>query len=109
MPSRREFLELTSLAAAGLAAPGITSPGSAPLGFIDIVRPPDRVLVQTAGADEVLSASSSGHWGGNAGIAVTTTVNNGALAVSLTSPSTAIRRIHLRWRGGFAGAPLILG
>lgn len=118
MTSRREFVERAALATLGLAAPASAlgqinqssaSPESTPPGLLDILRPPDRVLVQTAGADSVPASGPAERWTGGAGIVVTTAVRPGALHVSLASPSVGIRRIHLRWRGRIVGTPSILG
>jgi alpha-galactosidase len=74
-----------------------------PRGFLDIQRPPDAVIVQTA-TDERRLTRSGDRWT-NDSITVTTTGQR----VSLSSPSIAIKRIHLRWRGDLQTTRLILG
>ena len=115
MTSRREFLERSALAAAGLAVPPPHTLGpvartmaAGPGTFLDLLRPPDRVLVQGANGDQVLNRVAE-RWSGPDGVAVTTSVANDAVHVTLSSPSIAIKRVHLRWRGNIAGTRLILG
>jgi alpha-galactosidase len=122
MTSRRDFVERAALAAAGLAAPvpGLRQfvslsddPPSARSGFPSVVRPPDVVSVQatTGGPPTPVALARAGgnRWTAAGGILVSTIVHGGSLHVALTAPSTAISRIHLRWRGRITGTPAILG
>ena len=117
MPSRREFIEGAALAAAGLAFPGAgesrlvnaSVPSPASPGFLDLIRPPDRILAQTSAGDIVLTSGPAGQWTSDRGVTVTTIPRAGALHVALASPAAAITRLHLRWRGNLAGTPWILG
>jgi alpha-galactosidase len=110
MPSRREFLERSALAAAGLSLPdriagGHTSP--APDTFLDLRRAPDAVVVQTTEGYPSLRAAG-GRWEG-AGVTVTLDPTADALGLVLTAPATAVQRLHLRWRANLAGVRLLLG
>src|SRR5690242_13644652 len=126
MPSRREFIEGAALAAAGLALPAVaegranqtpapasptpaTSSATPPAGFLDVIRPPDRILAQTSAGDIVLANGPAERWTGDRGVTVTTSARAGALRVTLASPGAAITRLHLRWRGNLTGTPWILG
>ncbi|MEP6574781.1 MAG: hypothetical protein ABJD11_18930, partial [Gemmatimonadota bacterium] len=118
MTSRREFVERSALSALGLTVPLpalqqlIETPRTsapAPRGFLDLLRAPDRVLAQTGAGDKVLAHASAERWTADGGVLVTTTVRTGALRVTLTSPSLAVSRLHLRWRGSIGGTPSILG
>ncbi len=77
--------------------------------FVDLRRQPDVVIVQTANGDRRLTPSSEDHWDGTDQIAVTTADVKTALRVSLSSPSVAVIRLRLRWRGALSGTQLILG
>lgn len=118
MTSRRTFLERAAIASAGLALPAADALGAVARaensrpkarGYLDILRVPDRVLVQTATSDIVLPASSGGTWRSDSGIVVNTTPANGSLSVTLGSPTVAIKRISLRWRGSLGDTRLLLG
>src|SRR5262245_16128139 len=101
MPSRRQFLEQGVAAAAGLSLPSVVSPAS-PRGtsraYLDLGRPPDAVSVQLSTGDSALR-SAGGRWSSDSGVSVAITGIPGAMRVSLASPSVAIKRLHLRWRG----------
>ena len=111
MPSRREFVEGAALAAAGLALPWPArgTPPRPPGGFLDLLRPPDRIVVQTGSGDSVLTRDAAGRWSDGKGIAVSTALAGSALRISLSSPAIPVRRLHLRWRGPIPGSPAILG
>ena len=116
MTSRREFIECAALSALGLAVPVSAATGSTPVappphrrGFLDLLRAPDRIAVQTATGEETLSQDNGERWTGGHGLLITTAVHAGALYVALASPAVAVKRMHLRWRGRMADARLILG
>ncbi|MGH7615674.1 MAG: hypothetical protein ACREPM_00425, partial [Gemmatimonadaceae bacterium] len=79
-----------------------------PRGFLDLHRAPNSVTVQSASGDLRLSRASGGRWT-NADVIVTTAERSDALAVQLSAPTTAMKRLHLRWRGHSSDARLILG
>ena len=113
MPSRRDFIENSLSAAAGmsLVRPRVThrSADSAPhRGFLDLLQPPDLVVVQSETGEFRLDSSSGGHWA-NGGVVVATVPEAGALSVRLSAPTTAIKRLHLRWHGRLADVRFILG
>ena len=117
MTTRREFVERASLSAAGLLASGSgvdrltrgEAPGLLPPGFIDLLRPPDRVFVQTASAVQRLRLTASERWMGEQGLTVTTAVRGEGLHVVLVAPSVAVMRVHLRWHARLTDTRLILG
>jgi alpha-galactosidase len=112
--SRREFLERSALAGAGLAVPpSLLGPvarnmAAGPSTFLDLLRPPDRAMVQEATGDQLLNRVGE-RWSGTDGVVVTTNIKSDAIHVTLSSPSIAVKRVHLRWRGNIAGTRLILG
>ena len=112
MTSRREFLGTAALSVAGLSlrpAHAAELLAAAPThGFLDLGRPPDAVMVQTAAADIRLTRGSDGRWT-SGDVAVTTIERPDALGVSLAAPSTAVKRLHLRWRGDLRAVQRILG
>ncbi len=113
MTSRRSFLQQSAFSALGLSHPLQTRPGPEqtspkPKGFLDLHRPPDAVFAETASATLSLIKAPSNHWTA-AEIAVTTEPSPTAVTITLAASSTAVRRIHLRWRGTITGNPLILG
>ncbi|HKO14846.1 MAG TPA: hypothetical protein VJU87_01350 [Gemmatimonadaceae bacterium] len=117
MTSRREFVERAALSAVSLALP---LPADAPRartrggqshtrGFLDLRRAPDRLVVQTRDAERSLRRETAGRWTSADGILVTTAEGAGALHVTLASPTVAVQRLYLRWRGRMADARLIHG
>jgi alpha-galactosidase len=115
MTSRRDFLERAALTAATLPfSRSILSPISgapsraASSSFLDIIRFPDAVIIQTSEGERRLDREPNGQWTGGDNV-VGTNVQTGALRVTLSAPTTAVKRIHLRWRGRMSDARLILG
>jgi alpha-galactosidase len=78
-----------------------------PRGFLDLQRPPDAVFAQTA-TGELTLARSAERWTRD-DVSVTTTPRGGAVHVALAAPATAVKRIHLRWRGPLSNVRLLLG
>src|SRR2546430_5333544 len=117
MTSRREFVERAAMSAIGLAVPlpAAAPPNVGPLatppsrGFLDLLRPPDRVALQTTTGDLALQHAAGERWTNDSGLLVTTAVQAGALHVTLAAPTVAVKRLHLRWRGNMSDARLILG
>jgi alpha-galactosidase len=118
MTSRREFVERTAMSAIGLVVPlsaatarrGASTPTTpTPRGFLDLLRPPDRVVVQTANENVVLRHATGERWTSDNGLLLTTTVRARTLNVALQGPTVAVKRLHLRWRGTMTDARLILG
>jgi alpha-galactosidase len=108
MTSRRAFLEQGTLAAVSLTLPARAGAAmTAPASFLDLLRPPDALTVQSADAYLPL-ASAGGRWEG-AGVAVSVDQVPGAMRVRLSAPGTPVKRLHLRWRGSLAGTRLLLG
>jgi alpha-galactosidase len=115
MTTRREFLEVAALSAAGLALPAGAGAGApqattnrAPSpGFLDLHRAPDLVTAQTDTGDFRLVLSGD-RWTNN-GVVITTADRQGALRVQLSAPTVAVKRLHLRWRGQLDQTRLILG
>src|SRR5262245_16521367 len=118
MISRREFLERGSHLTAGLSIAGWARMGrhrapllqaTSSLTFLDLMRPPDTVGIQTtSAADRALRAAGQARWE-DAGTIVTTSLNDGALRIQLSAPSTAVRRLRLRWRGRLDGVQQLMG
>ena len=113
MSSRRDFIESALWTAAGMSLVrqpvAHQSADNAPhRGFLDLLRPPDLVAVQSDTSELRLDSSSDGHWA-NGDVVVTTLSDAGALRVRLSAPTTAIKRLHLRWHGRLADVRLILG
>lgn len=115
MTSRRDFLSQTALAAAAasLAAPMVSALDQTPSvstssGFINLHRQPDLITVLTADRELRLNAVSGGAWSSD-GVTATVIDVTGATRIQLSAPSTAIRRLHLRWRGHVSDASRILG
>ncbi len=120
MTTRREFVE--EVAAAGLVLPA--GAAVARVGRLvnevpvqptprDLHRAPDRVVVQTAGAEQVLRPGTSARdrWTGGDGIVVTTETqaDGGGVHVTLASSSVPIKRIYLRWQSDLRDVKLFLG
>ncbi len=121
--SRRAFLQQSGLAAiaaslssqtaTAVAATRIdgqtrsTSPASASAP-VDLHRPPDVVTVSTTTSDVRLTSESAGHFVAD-GVSVLATEVPGAVRIQLSAPSTAILRVHMRWRGSVSDTSRILG
>jgi alpha-galactosidase len=114
MTSRRDFLERAALAAAVPLARSALSAFPEPRaeapahGFLDLVRFPDAVIVQTTSGERRLDRGPNGQWSGD-NIVVTTDIHAGALRVTLSAPTTSVMRTHLRWRGRMSDVRLMLG
>ena len=113
MTSRRCFLEQSAFSALGLSLtvqtrPGPEHPSVKPRSFIDLHRPPDAVFAEVASGTQSLTKAPNNRWT-SADITVTTEPSPSTVNITLAAPSTAVRRIHLRWRGAIPGNPLILG
>jgi alpha-galactosidase len=115
MTSRRRFLQQGTLAAVGLslprtalvsAVPRLTRSRGAPL--VDLLRPPDRVTLQTDAGFKLMTATSPGRWTAD-DVAVTAAAAGPALRLELSAPSTPVLRLHLRWQGDMSATRLILG
>ncbi|MEO8620642.1 MAG: glycoside hydrolase family 36 protein [bacterium] len=120
MTSRRQFLQQSAASAVGIALPAIAlaesypasvtqDHASPPRSFLDLKRAPDSVTVEAATGSQRLTAARGGRWNGTAGLSVTTLVTPNALRVDLSSPTTAVKRLHLRWRGKLDTTRLLLG
>ncbi len=111
MTSRREFVEAATASALAMALPSraSTTDASDPPGFVNLLRPPDRVVARTDARELALSHGPAGRWAGEGGVVVETTPAAGALGLQLASPAMPIRRIELRWRTRIAGSPTIVG
>src|SRR5579872_3784256 len=98
MPSRRAFLQT---AFAGLAI----RPGSTPIRqvrnsrstFLDIRRPPDLAIVQTADGEHRLERDAADWRADDVRVAFDRV--DGALRVRLSAPASAVGRLRFRWSG----------
>lgn len=117
MTSRREFLKRSAVSALGLSLPlerdtgqrataALAAPPRAP--FLDLLRPPDGVGVQTDREYVPLRARANDRWDGE-GVSVMVTDAPDACRVQLSAASKPVSRIHLRWRGDLDGTRLLLG
>jgi alpha-galactosidase len=99
-----------SLALASAFRLPLVAPSSAEAsGFVDLTRPPDSILAQTASGDQRLTPSSgSTRWAG-AGVAVTAEPSAALLGVGLEAPTVGVKRLGLRWRASLDSTRLILG
>src|SRR3954464_4743412 len=107
MPSRRDFIESALYGAAGLVLVRHAD-STPPRGFLDLRRPPDLAVIQGETGELRLDSSSSGHWA-KSDVVVTTLPEGAALRVALSAPTTAVKRLHLRWRGSLAETRLLFG
>src|SRR5678816_3806417 len=105
---RRDFLRLAALTP--LVSRARVPSTQQSTSFADIIRPPDSVIAQTTatGPDRVLRSTQAGRYE-DAGLIVTTAPVAGALRVQLASPSTAVRRLRLRWNARLDDVRQILG
>ncbi len=114
MTNRRAFLESAAITVAGASVFGargriaLLGASGAPADFIDLLRPPDLVEGQDANALFRFNRAGAERWSKD-DVVVTTSARGGALNVSLVAPKTAMKRLHLRWRGQLADTRLIVG
>ena len=117
MTTRRQFVSSAALAAVGLSLPtpavGTITEDSLrrekpPRGFLDLLRPPDSILVQTATGNYQLPGGVNGGWR-DRGISVATLLRSDALHITLAAPPLAVKRVHLRWHGDMSATSRILG
>lgn len=114
MTSRRDFLATTALSAFGLSAfargslHAEASRRAPTRGFVDLLRSPDLVAVQTDAAERKLDRASDGRWAID-DVVVTTAITRAALSASLSAPKTAVKRLHFRWRGDLSPVRQLLG
>ena len=80
---------------------------SNPETFHDLSRPPDSIIVFTEEGEQRLQAAPDGRWQG-ADIEVVTSAADHGLRVTLTAPKSAVKRLHMRWRGRTDGVRLAL-
>ena len=111
MTSRREFVEAATVSALAVALPSRARLGAMadPPGFVNLLRPPDRIVARTDTRELALSRGPAERWNGAGGILVEATPAAGTLRVRLTSPAVSIRRVELRWHSRIGGAPAIVG
>ena len=119
MPTRREFLQHSVAAAAGVSLVGLdgrvlasngrplVEQDTASRSFIDLHRQPDSVAVQLSPASERALRQSAGRWD-DGGVSVTISPAQDSVAVELAS-STAVRKLRLRWRGRLDAVRLLSG
>lgn len=79
-----------------------------PRTFVDLMRPPDLVGIQSDAAELFLDAAGEGRWTKN-DIVVATNVRSKALNLVLAAPDTPVKRMHLRWHARLDDVRLILG
>lgn len=70
----------------------------APVGFVDLLRPPDLIEGQSDVGLFRLEPAGAGRWSKN-DVVIATSARGEALNVSLSAPKTGMKRVHLRWRG----------
>jgi alpha-galactosidase len=106
LTSRRDFLHQATMAAA--LAPLVRAQVRPAATAIDLTRPPDSIVLQATGPDRVLHRVRDDRWE-DADSVVAFRPANGSLRVALLSPTTAVRRLRLRWRASLSDVRLILG
>jgi alpha-galactosidase len=116
MISRRSFVRRAAAGLVGLSLPapagaagrrGPQPPQIAPSGFVNLLRQPDQVVVQTGTDDLRLAPAAGGRWTGP-GVSVSAVEQADALRLELAA-TTSIKRIGLRWAGRLDGTRLLLG
>ena len=119
MTSRRDFLRQSAIAAglspllsgtaARTAGNAHQASQSATTGSpLSLLRQPDSVIVQTGAPDRTLRLGRDNRWE-DADILVTIAPVDGAMRVQLSSTSTAVKRLRLRWNGRQDAVRLIAG
>lgn len=76
--------------------------------FLDIRRAPDVVTVQSDVGERRMFATTGGRWE-SGDVRVQIAEGSDGLRVQLSAPHTAVKRIHLRWRGNIDAVRLLMG
>ncbi len=108
MFSRRSLLSNALAATATGVAVRATLHAAPSTSFIDLLRSPDYLAVQTEA--EPLSAMnrSGSRWTGS-GVEVKVEPSAAKLPITVSAPKIELLRLHLRWDSPVSGQPLILG
>ena len=116
--SRRTFLQTLAASGVALSLPSAlhaantpewpTEPTAQARSFLNLLRPPDRVMAQSESGDVQLTRSADGTFRSN-DISVSAVPDGGVLRVTLAAPATAIKRVQLRWNGRLSAARMVLG
>jgi alpha-galactosidase len=69
------------------------------IGFLDVLRRPDRISAWTEESDGELQHQGGGRWTGP-GMELLTDTRGGQLAILLRAPGAAVKRARLRWQTG---------
>ena len=112
MTSRREFIQRSAGAVLASALPVRLLrrwPGPE-REYVDLMRPPDGVIAETAGGVQRLRAApgGGGRWVGS-GVAVTLAGVSGPTRVELSAPAVGVTRMALRWNGRLDATRLLVG
>ncbi len=112
MTSRREFIQRSAGAVLASALPVRLLrrwPGPE-REYVDLMRPPDGVIAETAGGVQRLRAApgGGGRWVGS-GVAVTLAGASGPTRVELSAPAVGVTRMALRWNGRLDATRLLVG
>lgn len=98
------------MAATALPLPGFLRDRRPRAQLVDLMRPPDRVAVETASGVRPLSAraGTAGRWEGS-GVTVQLGPVRGAARLQLSAPSVGVARVGLRWNERLDATRLVLG
>jgi alpha-galactosidase len=117
MISRRAFAQRSLAGVVGLSlqAPRLTgrsrksrAPQTDSSSFVDLLRQPNAVIVQTASGDQRLRSAAGGRWDAT-GLSVRVVERSDALRVELAAATLGIKRIGLRWTARLDATRLLLG
>ena len=111
MTNRRTFVQRSAAAmiAAALPLPTFVRERRAGARFVNLLRAPDQLVVETASGVERLRATAGGDRWEGAAAAVRLRHVAGATRVELSAPSAGVSRIGLRWNARLDSTRLILG
>ncbi len=112
MTNRRTFIQqgAAAMAATALPLPGFLRDHRPRAQLVDLMRPPDRVVVETASGVQALSArpGAAGRWEGS-GVNVQLGAVRGAARLQLSAPTVGVARVGLRWNERLDATRLVLG
>ncbi len=112
MTNRRDFIQGSAAAmiAAALPLPRVVSNRRPAARFVNLMRSPDRVVVETAsGVEPLRVVSGEGQRWEGAGASVRLSAAAGAMRMALAAPAVGLSRVGLRWNESMDATRLLLG
>ncbi|MGH7668034.1 MAG: hypothetical protein ACRENQ_00970 [Gemmatimonadaceae bacterium] len=111
MTNRRDFIQhgAAAMMVAALPLPRLIRNSRPRAELVNLMRPPDRVVVETASGVQRLRAVPGGERWETGGVSVRLAGVPGATRVDLSAPGVGVSRVGLRWSEPMDATRLLLG